>query len=255
MTDVTPDDMKTLQNDNYNVLAETARPLFLKYVNRSKLSDDENKYLRIIEEWNLKNDIDEKGPTIFTSWIDSLRQYVFADELKRNNLPVSMPKQYTLVEALLRDPSFIFLDNINTPEKETIEDAFTQSLKQAAVTLRKLELSDKLEWGKYKNTTLYHILKTSMMPFAREGLPIGGGVNVINATTHDHGPSWRMIVQLTTPIEAYAVYPGGQSGNPGSRFYDSFVDTWAAGKYYRLWIMQKTDKADKRIKWKLTFSA
>ena len=30
------------------------------------------------------------------------------------------------------------------------------------------------------------------------------------------------------------VYPGGQSGNPGSRYYDSMIDTWAAGDYYEL---------------------
>src|SRR6185436_12050279 len=106
--------------------------------------------------------------------------------------------------GLLRDSSsYPFIDNINTGYRETIEDAITESLKRASGELKKLEMSNKLEWGKYKNTTLYHILKTSMMPFARESLPIGGGVNVVNATTHDHGPSWRMIVQLTTPTEAY----------------------------------------------------
>jgi penicillin amidase len=254
MTGATTDDMKALQNDNYNVFAETARPLFLKYVNRDNLDEDEKRYLQILADWNLKNDYNEKGPTVFNFWIDSLRDYVFSDELEKNNLPVSFPQRYTLVEALLKDSAFGFVDNVNTPERETTEDAFTRSLKLASAELKKLEQSNKLEWGKFKNTTLYHILKTSMMPFAREGLPIGGGVNVINATTHDHGPSWRMIVHLTTPTEAYAVYPGGQSGNPGSRFYDSFVDTWASGKYYRLWIMQKSDKADKRIKWRLTFS-
>jgi len=244
-----------LQNDNYNVLAETARPLLLKYVNRSRLGEDEKKFLNVLETWSLKNDYDEKGPTIFNFWADSLIQYVYSDDLNRNGLPVYFPKKYTLIEGLLRDStSYPFIDNLNTEYRETIEDAITESLKRASRELKKLETLNKLEWGKYKNTTLYHILKTSMMPFARESLPIGGGVNVVNATTHDHGPSWRMIVQLTTPTEAYAVYPGGQSGNPGSRFYDNFVDTWAAGKYYRLWIMKKSDISDKRIKWKINFS-
>jgi penicillin amidase len=255
MNNVTPDDMKALQNDNYNVFAETARPLFLKYVRRSKLNEDEKRYLQMLEQWNLQNNIEEKGPTVFNLLVDSLRKYVFSDDLERNGLPVEWPKRYTLIENILKDSLFSFIDNINTPSVETIEDAFTGSMKLASAEIKKLEISGKLEWGNYKNTTLYHILKTSMMPFARESLPIGGGVNIINATTHDHGPSWRMIVHLTTPTEAYAVYPGGQSGNPGSRFYDSFVDTWAAGKYYRLWIMQKNEKGDKRIKWKLTFSA
>jgi penicillin amidase len=62
-----------------------------------------------------------------------------------------------------------------------------------------------------------------------------------------------MIVHLTDKIEAFAVYPGGQSGNPGSQYYDSFVDHWANGKYYSLWLMHNGDKADARVKWKMTF--
>jgi penicillin amidase len=33
-------------------------------------------------------------------------------------------------------------------------------------------------------------------------------------------------------MKAYVVYPGGQSGNPGSRFYDNGVKTWANGEYF-----------------------
>ena len=62
-----------------------------------------------------------------------------------------------------------------------------------------------------------------------------------------------MIVHLTDKIEAYGVYPGGQSGNPGSKYYDSFVDQWAAGKYYEIWFMHAGDKLDKKAKWKMTF--
>ena len=93
-----------------------------------------------------------------------------------------------------------------------------------------------------------------MMPFARQGLNVGGGQNIINATKHAHGPSWRMIVSMTTPIEAYGVYPGGQSGNPGSPFYDNLVDSWAGGKYYRLWIMRKDESNDEKVIGKMTFS-
>ncbi len=31
----------------------------------------------------------------------------------------------------------------------------------------------------------------------------------------------------------------GQSGNPGSAFYDNMVDDWVAGKYYSLHIYDK----------------
>jgi penicillin amidase len=85
-------------------------------------------------------------------------------------------------------------------------------------------------------------------------LPIGGGVPCINAAKQFHGPSWRMVVHLTTPTEAYGIYPGGQSGNPGSPFYDTFIDKWAAGLYNTLWVMSADDVKNQRIRWVLHFS-
>ena len=84
-------------------------------------------------------------------------------------------------------------------------------------------------------------------------LPIGGGKHSINAAREDHGPSWRMIVSLTPETEAYGVYPGGQSGNPGSKYYDDFIDQWVQGKYYTLWMMTKEEVNSKKVKWKMSF--
>jgi penicillin amidase len=50
------------------------------------------------------------------------------------------------------------------------------------------------------------------------------------------------------------VYPGGQSGNPGSRYYDQFVDTWAKGDYYRAWIYKRGEENHPRKRWKMTFT-
>ncbi len=52
---------------------------------------------------------------------------------------------------------------------------------------------------------------------------------------HDHGPSWRMVVEMNKDkIVAHVVYPGGQSGNPGSKYYATFLDYWVSGKYYKV---------------------
>ncbi|HLP21642.1 MAG TPA: penicillin acylase family protein, partial [Chitinophagales bacterium] len=59
----------------------------------------------------------------------------------------------------------------------------------------------------------------------------GGNRGIINATNSTHGPSWRMIVDEGA-MKGYVVYPGGQSGNPGSKYYDNMVKTWAEGNYY-----------------------
>jgi penicillin amidase len=63
-----------------------------------------------------------------------------------------------------------------------------------------------------------------------------------------------MIVSLTPETEAYSIYPGGQSGNPGSRFYDNAISKWAAGEYYSLWMMKPSEQKDQRVKWKMQFS-
>ena len=250
MNNITPADMEKLQTENYNVLAEFILPLFIKNTDESKLTGDEKKYFDIAKNWNKRNDPGEKGVAVFENWLDSLEVEIFGDELSKVQKPFTWPEQYTLAEALLRDSAFSFIDNINTPQKETLPDEMMASFKKIVPVLEKSESEGKLEWAKYKGTTVRHLLRLPAL--SRVNLNIGGGKNIINAAKDVHGPSWRMIVQLTDQTEAYGVYPGGQSGNPGSKYYDSFVDQWAAGKYYSLWFMKAGDKMDKKVKWKMT---
>jgi penicillin amidase len=59
---------------------------------------------------------------------------------------------------------------------------------------------------------------------------------------------------LSETTEAYGVYPAGQSGNPGSKYYDNFVDSWVKGEYYKLWMMKKSEVSDSKVKWVMKFS-
>jgi penicillin amidase len=127
------------------------------------------------------------------------------------------------------------------------------ALKKATPALVKKETEGNLEWAKFKTPAVYHLIK-DLKGFARTGLHVGGNGNIINAVTNSHGPSWRMIVQLGDNTEAYGVYPGGQSGNPGSPFYDNGIDNWVNGKYFKLWFMREGDRMDKKIKWTMKLS-
>jgi penicillin amidase len=41
-----------------------------------------------------------------------------------------------------------------------------------------------------------------------------------------------MVVSLEkTKLKAWGVYPGGQSGNPGSYYYNNMTQYWATGNY------------------------
>jgi penicillin amidase len=251
MQNIEPADMQRLQVENYNVFAELARPMLLKNIDESSLNADEQKYLDIVKSWNLRNDPNEKGVTVFNNWFDSLEVAVWRDDIYQNDLPMRFPDEHTTLEALLRDSLFKFIDNRNTPDTERLAQVVTTAFKNCVPGLKKIEDDGRLDWAKYKATAVRHLLR--LAPFSRMKLPIGGGNHIINATKDYHGPSWRMIVHLTDDIEAYGVYPGGQSGNPGSKYYDTFVDTWAEGKYYRLWLMKKEEADDKRVKGKMVF--
>lgn len=254
MNGITPEDMQHLQMENYNVFAEMARPVLLKNIDENALNADEKKYIDIVKNWNLKGDYGEKGATVFKCLWDSLEAEVWRDDYQKSKLPMPWPDAPVLLENLLRDSVYAFADNINTPDKkETIKDDAMAAIKKATAHLKELEAGNMLEWGKFKDTRVNHLLKIPAL--SRLHLPIGGGEHMINATKPTHGPSWRMIVHLTDEIEAYVVYPGGQNGNPGSKYYDTFVDSWAAGKYYRVLFVNKAAAAKhEKMKWHITFT-
>lgn len=253
MSNITIDDMKKMQTDNYNVFAEMARPVLMKYLDESKLTADERIYITKLRSWNLRNNINEEGPAIFKLWWDELEKSVFKDEFSKTDLPLKWPNESTLLEALLKDSVYKFVDDINTSAVENITDIVLRAYKTAYKQIKTADNKQELAWGKFKDTGVRHLLKLPSLSSLHLG--IGGGENIINATTGNHGPSWRMIVELTDNTQAFGVYPGGQSGNPGSKYYDNFIDSWVKGKYYPLLFLNHTAaQKSSDIKWTMTFS-
>lgn len=95
-----------------------------------------------------------------------------------------------------------------------------------------------LEWSAYKKLDVNHV---GFIPaFSRTDLKVEGDSKALNAIGKSWGPSWRMIVAFTADgPEAYGIYPGGQSGHPGSQYYDNMLEDWAEGKYYKLDLMME----------------
>lgn len=57
-----------------------------------------------------------------------------------------------------------------------------------------------------------------------------------------------MVVDLDPEgVQAWGIYPGGQSGNPGSYFYDNMVDDWISGRAYKLAFLQSADEQNEKI--------
>lgn len=252
MANITPQDMMALQTDNIDAGAVMAKPFIVANMKEQELTAAEKEYFDILKNWNGSNDMGAKGPTVFDVFWNKFDSVVFNDEYAKAPKVVMRPFFSTLLESILKDPAYSFLDDITTPAVETLADDVTAAFKKAVPELARLKAAGKLDWEKNKATRVSHLAK--LAPFSRLNLPIGGGTRSVNATKTDHGPSWRMVISLTAKTEAYGVYPGGQSGNPGSKYYDSFVDEWAAGKYYSLWMMTKEEAGDKRVLAKMVFN-
>jgi penicillin amidase len=57
-----------------------------------------------------------------------------------------------------------------------------------------------------------------------------------------------MVVELDpNGTKAWGVYPGSQTGNPGSPLYGHMIDRWASGNYYELLFGDNISSSDKII--------
>ncbi|HCF64050.1 MAG TPA: penicillin acylase family protein [Chitinophagaceae bacterium] len=245
------EDMKKMQTDNYNIFAEMAMPILMKYIQPQELTAEMQTYYQKLKEWDMRNEPDAEGMTIFELVWEAMNAVVYDDEYKDAPKVVARPFNTTLLEALLKDSAYKFIDNIETRRHETLEEIATEAFRKAYPKIAEADAGERLAWSKFKDTRVMHLAR--LEPFSRLHLPIGGGKHIINATTTTHGPSWRMIVSMGPQIEAYGVFPGGQQGNPGSRFYDWSVDSWVKGEYHPLKIINRSTERDPSIRWTMHF--
>ena len=230
-------DFKDLHNNTYNLKASELMPYMLENMNTSNLTKEEKEIYDIAKNWKYNNDMEEIGPSIWSAWWPILNTMVW-DELDVKDTAIATPFTYQTIYLLKNNGDDAFMDITDTPEKETATDLFNLSFSKAVTKLNDWKTNNgDLNWVNYKGTFAGHLLQ-ALPAFSRFDIPIGGGKNIVNATSKNWGPSWRMIVEMTSPPTALGIYPGGQSGNPGSKYYDNFIDDWAAGKYHSLNFLQ-----------------
>lgn len=254
MQSATVDSIRLMQIDNYSVLAENLLPTLLSQINTSNLNQEKVKAYNILTNWNKRYNANEIGASIFDIMIERLFYNIWDDEFSNKATPMRYPSRDRTVELILNEPKAVWFDNIKTVEKETLYQLINQSFEFSVDSLQNRfgEISENWSWANCKQTHLSHMAQIPGL--GSENLYIGGAKGTINSLNGFHGPSWRMVVELDKLPEGYGVYPGGQSGNPGSRFYDNMIDTWANGQLYKLlFLNSEKDYSDKIIK-RLTIS-
>ena len=147
-----------------------------------------------------------------------------------------------------------WFDNIKTAPQETMPSIVLSSFKAALDTLKAHHgnMSPSWQWTNVKGTEIRH-LSRSLKPFNAPLLKTGGGSGIVNAITKRNGPSWRMVVELGPTPKGYGIYPGGQSGNPGSPYYLNLMDKWEKGELNELVFLSSPDQQHARLTSCITF--
>ena len=253
MTQANVDSLQNLQNDNYSILAENILSTLVSLVDAEKLNASEREGLNIVSKWNKFFDADEIGASIFELWHKNLGIQIWQDDFGDPNTPMRYPSRDRNVQLLLNEPNAVWWDNVKTAKKETRTDLVNASFKFAIDSLQRKfgPIDIEWAWANLKKTHVPHLAKVA--GFGSKFLYNGGSKTSVNATSETNGPSWRMIVALGKEVKAYGVFPGGESGNPGSHYYDDMIDTWSDGKLNELLYLKVKDEKSKRIitTWKL----
>lgn len=245
------EDMMNLQHDNFNYNASEALPMMLDSLDTASFADREWDYYNTLSKWDYFSHPEEEAPTLYEVWWTKFNDLLW-DEIDSSEVAVYRPNWYTTVDILANQSDFFMIDNQTTAAIETSGDLFRMAFNATIDELQSYqEVSGTLKWYDYKNTTIRHILRIDQ--FSRDHVEIGGNRHIVNAASATHGPSWRMVVELGDgEVNAWGVYPGSQSGNPGNPDYGHMIDDWASGEYNKLLFERGLSEDHGQIKYSIT---
>ena len=230
---LTAEDMMKLQNDNYSLQAEETLPYLLNLLDTTQLKPNQQEAVNYLKQWNYLAEASQLAPTLYYAWWNNFRTMLW-DELDSLDFASKLPSTPQTAYFMQQKPNSPYFDYKKTP---AIEDAKALALLSFQKTIEEIEdwqakygEDTPYSWGAWKASSILHL--TRQPALSANNLMVDGGKSIVNANSGRHGASWRMIVELGKPMKAWVVYPGGQSGNPGSPYYGNMIENWRTAQYY-----------------------
>jgi penicillin G amidase len=230
--------------DDFNLHAAELLPALLPRIANAVLSRQDSASYREISAWDYRHAADQRAPALFDKWWAILHKSIWLDEFGGDSVRYQWPNKDRTRKMILEEPNAEWFDDITTPSRETLGVLALRSFREASAILK-----DGRDWGKYRPVRIRHLARIDA--FNSVDLRTGGCRDCVNALKGTHGPSWRMVVTMDKEPKGIGIYPGGQSGNPGSPHYGEFIKDWAEGRHYPLLFLSDPRSAQKETSYSL----
>lgn len=242
------EDFKKMLTDQHSDYARLMVPYILKlYDRRQELTPLELQALDTLNGWDYDMNSNITSPSIFEFFRRYFMKNLLLDELGDLYYQLwDICGEYYIYRILKGAPDD-WVDNVNTAQRESLDDIVMQSFRDAIRSL-----SEKFgrnlsgwKWGRIHTITFLHPLGSvrilgSLFKLNSRKYPIGGSDHTVcpyftykSDFKAVNGASMRYIYNTADWDESWSVIPGGESGVSRSEFYMSQVDNYLKGTFYK----------------------
>jgi penicillin amidase len=145
---LTPNDFREVQADIMSLHAQTLLPLLLRHVQNDEARS--RQAVDVLRQWNFSASGDSAAAAIFQAWFRHLVPVIAGDELgplARASYEGRFSYVTRFVTNILTAGSSPWCDDVNTPGKESCDQAVTKALEDALADLRDRMGGDVAGWS------------------------------------------------------------------------------------------------------------
>lgn len=247
------DDLWELIFDCKNMQAVELVPLFTDALSKEEATQE---LAVILKDWNYTDEIDEVGATIFNVLYNELVYLILNDELPDEVEDMYWDNVYYWNQRVdeFITTNHAFIDNIETPERETLADLLVEAgLKTKALLTERLGANPK-DWAWGKIHTVHFVSPIRSKGFGRgllgaELLPKAGSNQTLNRggfvknTDRNFEVSWfssyRMVADMSDAEKVMGVVSGGNAARIFHPYHKSQLEAWKTGEWIPYWLSEE----------------
>ena len=245
---MTPANFAALQTSLSDNLAVRLVPAVLAALRHAPLTPAQRQAAGLLRGWDKSMTASSAAAALWWTFFSDYLTATFGPWWSASKVPVHLDRaglaisadQFSLVQDLEQwtladtaNPAFTPPGGPHRTAVTVIRSAFATAV--AHLTARLGPHQSAWAWGRLHSRQFPSLAQVTALGYGPR--PAGGDAYTVNAAyglpVSSDGPSWRMIVRWTGPGQASAqgIYPGGQSENPASPWYQNFVSHWWNGTY------------------------